>query len=74
MYDERYGMKRPFAIAAAVVADSAGLLSHSAIAAREYAVPCVVGTQVGTRKIPEVATITMDGSRGRVTIEPWPNY
>jgi pyruvate,water dikinase len=62
-----------FAIAAAVVTDSGGMLSHSAIVAREYAIPCVVGTQVGTQKIPDGATITVDGSQGLVRIEDGPN-
>jgi pyruvate,water dikinase len=62
-----------FAIAAAVVTDSGGMLSHSAIVAREYAIPCVVGTQVGTRKILDGATITVDGAQGLVRIEEEPN-
>ena len=58
-----------FAVAAAVVTDSGGVLSHSAICAREFAIPCVVGTQVGTRQIPDGATITVDGEAGTVRIE-----
>ncbi len=58
-----------FAIAAAVVTDTGGVLCHSAICAREYGIPCVVGTQVGTQKIPDGAMITVDGSKGIVTIE-----
>jgi rifampicin phosphotransferase len=58
-----------FAIAAAVVTDTGGVLSHSAICAREYAIPCVVGTQVATQMIPDGATISVDGGKGVVTIE-----
>ena len=58
-----------FAIAAGVVTDTGGILSHSAICAREYAIPCVVATQVGTRVIPDGAMITIDGSTGVVRIE-----
>ncbi len=58
-----------FSVAAAVVTDSGGVLSHSAICAREYAIPCVVATQVGTRMIPDGAMITVDGTAGTVTIE-----
>jgi rifampicin phosphotransferase len=58
-----------FAIAAAVVTDTGGILSHSAICAREYAIPCVVGTQVGTSTIPDGAMVTVDGTKGTVTIE-----
>jgi pyruvate,water dikinase len=58
-----------FAIAAAIVTDTGGILSHSAICAREYGIPCVVGTQVGTRQIPDGAMITVDGAAGTVRIE-----
>lgn len=58
-----------FSVAAAVVTDSGGVLSHSAICAREYAIPCVVATQVGTQVIPDGATITVDGAAGTVRIE-----
>ncbi len=58
-----------FAIAAAVVTDTGGLLSHSAICAREYAIPCVVATQVATHLIPDGAMITVDGTKGIVQIE-----
>ncbi len=58
-----------FAIAGAVVTDTGGILSHSAICAREYAIPCVVGTTTATQKIPDGAMVTVDGSKGIVTIE-----
>ena len=58
-----------FAIASAVVTDSGGILSHSAIAAREYGIPAVVGAQVATQRIPDGATVTVDGERGIVRIE-----
>ena len=58
-----------FAIAGGVVTDTGGILSHSAICAREYAVPCVVGTGIATARIPDGAQITVDGSRGTVTLE-----
>jgi pyruvate,water dikinase len=57
-----------FAIAAGVVTETGGILSHSAICAREYAIPCVVGTHVATSRIPDGALITVDGSRGTVTL------
>ncbi len=58
-----------FAIASAVVTDTGGVLSHSAICAREFAIPCVVGTQVGTRVIRDGAMITVDGDSGLVRLE-----
>jgi len=57
-----------FSVAAAVVTDAGGVLSHAAIAAREYAVPCVVGTGEGTVRIPDGALVEVDGAAGTVTI------
>lgn len=58
-----------FSVSAGVVTDTGGVLSHSAICARESGIPCVVGTQVATRTIPDGAMITVDGSKGTVVIE-----
>lgn len=57
-----------FAVAAGVVTDSGGILSHSAICAREYAIPCVVGTQVATAMIKDGDSLTIDGEKGTVEI------
>ncbi len=59
-----------FAIAGAIVTDTGGVMSHSGICAREFAIPCVVGTQVGTSIIPDGAMVTVDGEAGTVTILP----
>jgi phosphohistidine swiveling domain-containing protein len=58
-----------FAIAGAVVTDIGGLLSHSAICAREYAIPCVVGTGVATARIQDGSTITVDGTTGTISLQ-----
>jgi pyruvate,water dikinase len=58
-----------FATVNAVVADSGGVLSHCAIVAREFHLPAVVGTRVGTTAIKDGMRITVDGSKGRVRIE-----
>ena len=58
-----------FAIASAVVTDSGGVLSHSAICAREYAIPCVVATQVATKMIEDGSMITVDGTKGTVLLQ-----
>jgi len=55
-----------FARAAAVVTDIGGPLSHSSIVAREYGIPAVLGTAVGTRRITDGQQITVDGDAGRV--------
>ncbi|HEY7270973.1 MAG TPA: PEP-utilizing enzyme, partial [Dehalococcoidia bacterium] len=57
-----------FAIAAAVVAEGGGLLSHTAIAAREYGIPAVAGVRGATRYIPDGAIVTIDGTAGTVTL------
>ena len=58
-----------FAVAGAVVTETGGVLSHSAICAREYAIPCVVGAAGATTKIADGATVTVDGTKGTVVIE-----
>ncbi len=58
-----------FSTVSAVVADTGGILSHCAIVAREYRIPCVVGTGVGTITIKDGQTVTVDGSKGIVRIE-----
>jgi pyruvate,water dikinase len=52
----------------AIVTDSGGLLSHSAIVAREYGIPGVVGTRDGTDRIPDGARVRVDGTAGVVTV------
>ncbi|HWF55744.1 MAG TPA: PEP-utilizing enzyme [Solirubrobacteraceae bacterium] len=57
-----------FMLADALVIDTGGQMSHGAIVARELGVTCVINTGTGTRDIPDLATITVDGSTGLVTI------
>ena len=57
-----------FGIASAVVADAGGVQSHTAIVAREFAIPCVVSTGDGTRRIPDGARVRVDGGEGTVTL------
>ncbi|MCC7020740.1 MAG: hypothetical protein IT332_13345 [Ardenticatenales bacterium] len=58
-----------FALAAGIVTDVGGPLSHSSIVAREYGIPAVLGTGVATAQIRDGARITVDGDGGRVTLE-----
>ena len=58
-----------FATVSAIVADSGGILSHCAIVAREFRLPAVVGTHVGTTVIKDGMTITVDGTKGMVRID-----
>lgn len=57
-----------FRTAAAVVTDAGGVLSHCAIVAREYGIPAVVGTGVGTSRIRDGQAVEVDGDAGRVRI------
>jgi len=57
-----------FARAGAVVAESGGMLSHSSIVAREYRIPCVVSV-AGATKLPDGATVVVDGYAGSVVVE-----
>ena len=57
-----------FAVAGAVVTDAGGALSHTAVVAREYGIPAVVGTRTGTRTVPDGGLIEVDGSEGVVRL------
>jgi pyruvate,water dikinase len=57
-----------FARASAIVTDIGGPLSHSSIVAREYGIPAVLATGIGTRRIKDGQIITVDGSAGTVTL------
>jgi len=52
----------------AIVTDSGGLLSHSAIVAREYGIPGVVGTRDATDRIADGTRVRVDGTAGEVAI------
>ena len=52
----------------AIVTDSGGLLSHSAIVAREYGIPGVVGTRSATERIEDGSRVRVDGDKGEVTL------
>ena len=52
----------------AIVTDSGGLLSHSAIVAREYGIPGVVGTREATDRIADGVRVRVDGDKGEVTV------
>ena len=56
------------AVAAALVTDGGDTLSHAAIAAREYGLPCVVGTAAATALIPDGAHVVVDGDVGLVEV------
>jgi phosphohistidine swiveling domain-containing protein len=55
-----------FGIAAAVVTDMGGVLSHCAVVAREYRIPAVVGTVVATKTFQDGQLVEVDGDAGTV--------
>jgi pyruvate,water dikinase len=57
-----------FATASAIVTDSGGVLSHSAVVAREYRIPAVVGTGNATRTFHDGQLIEVDGDAGTVQV------
>ncbi|MDA1258802.1 MAG: PEP-utilizing enzyme, partial [Chloroflexi bacterium] len=57
-----------FRTASAVVTDAGGVLSHCAVVAREYGIPAVVGTGIGTKRIKDGQRVRVDGDAGVVRI------
>ena len=57
-----------FSIAKAVVTDVGGVLSHSAIAGREYGLPVISGCVEGTKKLKSGMKVRVDGDQGVVYI------
>ncbi|WP_218852473.1 PEP-utilizing enzyme [Spelaeicoccus albus] len=57
-----------FSVAAAVVTDTGGVLSHCAIVAREYGLPAVVGVAGATSTISDGQLVEVDGDSGVVRL------
>ncbi len=51
---------------AAIVADQGSLLSHTAIVAREFKIPCLILTQVGTKVFKDGDLVEVDADKGIV--------
>jgi phosphoenolpyruvate-protein phosphotransferase (PTS system enzyme I) len=56
----------------AVATDAGSPSHHTSILARSFDIPAVVGLQDATARIPSGATVAVDGTRGRVLVEPTP--
>lgn len=54
--------------ASAVVTEVGGSLSHAAIVSREYGKPAVVGIKEAIKKIKDGQKITVDGTKGIISI------
>ncbi len=62
-----------FVPAGAVVVDVGAVVSHAIIVSRELGIPCVVSVTDATLRIPDGATITVDGATGTVTVIDLPS-
>ncbi|MGE2834689.1 PEP/pyruvate-binding domain-containing protein [Mycobacterium sp. SMC-4] len=56
-----------FTVIAALVTDIGSSVSHGAVVAREYGLPCVVNTLIGTQVLRTGDRVRVDGDRGLVT-------
>lgn len=56
-----------FSVAAAVVTDTGGALSHASIVAREYGIPAVLATGKATTSLRDGQLIMVDGNTGLIT-------
>ncbi|MFG1947203.1 PEP/pyruvate-binding domain-containing protein [Nonomuraea sp. NPDC048826] len=54
-------------VAAGVVTEIGGVLSHAAIVAREHGIPAVLGVADATVRLDDGAPVTVDGATGTVT-------
>ena len=59
-----------FLLAAGLVMETGGYLSHGAIVAREYGIPAVLNIPLATQRIPDGSTILLDGAQGVVQLLP----
>jgi nucleoside-diphosphate-sugar epimerase/phosphohistidine swiveling domain-containing protein len=57
-----------FSYAAAVVTELGGPMSHAAVVAREFGIPCVVDVQDATRRLPQGALVEVDGVSGEIQV------
>jgi len=56
-----------FPLLSGVVTELGGLISHGAVVAREYGLPCIVGAQTATSVFRTGDTVVLDGSKGTIT-------
>lgn len=61
-----------FVAAGAVIVDVGAAQSHAMIVSRELGIPCVPSVTGATRRIPDGATVRVDGDAGTVTIVALP--
>lgn len=57
-----------FPLAAGLITEVGGLMTHGAVVAREYGIPAVVGVDGATRYIKDGQLVRVDGTRGFIEI------
>ena len=57
-----------FLLAAGLVMETGGYLSHGSIVAREYGIPAVINVSRATQRIADGATVILDGGAGTVQL------
>lgn len=62
------GYTAAFSYAGAVVTELGGPMSHAAVVAREFGIPCVVDVHDATRRLPPGALIEVDGTAGTIQV------
>lgn len=62
------GYTAAFSYAGAVVTELGGPMSHAAVVAREFGIPCVVDVHDATRRLPPGALIEVDGTTGTIEV------
>jgi phosphohistidine swiveling domain-containing protein len=62
------GYTAAFSYAAAVVTELGGPMSHAAVVAREFGIPCVVDAQDATRRLPPGGLVEVDGDTGEIRV------
>ena len=53
-----------------MVTDGGGVLSHTAVIAREYGIPAVLATGQATRRLSDGDLVSVDGTAGIVSMHP----
>ena len=63
------GWSPHFPVLAGVVTELGGLISHGAVVAREYGLPCLVGVTGATQTFSTGDMVTLDAERGFISLE-----
>ena len=52
----------------AIITDQGGTLCHAAIVAREFNIPCIVGTKIATQALHDGDLVEVDATKGMIKI------